>query len=74
MTNMPQITKDYIRTLNLNDEIATDDIANLIIAQIDFMIDDLQSNSIRTVEQKKSLDTDIVFIKRFFEKIEKGII
>ena len=71
---MPEITKDYIRTLNLNDEISTDDLSDLITAQIDFMIGDLRSNSIRTAEQKKSLDTDIVFIKRFFEKIEKGLI
>jgi len=72
--NINEISIDSIRLINLNANISIDDLCDLISKQLSFMMTRLEKNSIRSKDERDNLDIDIIFIKRFFEKIEKELL
>jgi len=72
--NINELSIDSIRLINLNANISIDDLCDLISKQLSFMMNRLEKNSIRSKDERDNLDIDIIFIKRFFEKIEKELL
>ena len=72
--DIPNLTPEKIKQINLHANISIDDLSDIIVSQLTFMIDRLEKNSIRSPTERSNLDVDIVFIKRFFEKIEKELL